>query len=164
MLELFNTINQSKVMGATILTFITGICGGWDLSIQVLLIAIAIDVVSGIYKGAKNGDLSSKRIREGMMTKTGYLLVLVLVYQFDLLVGNKEPIIRTLTAWLYIFTETVSVFENLYEVGVPIPRKLYDVLMAVKDKAGGIMTEEDFEDLHKNPPRSADQTTDQAGK
>lgn len=161
-IKIFGT--TEKVLGATFMTFITSIIGGWDLSMQVLLIAVVIDVVSGIYKGAKKGELSSKRIREGLLTKSAYLLVLVLVYQFDLLVGNSEPVFRTVATWLYIFTETVSVFENLHEVGVPIPRKLYDVLMAVKDKAGGIMTEEDFEDLHKNPPRSADQTTDQAGK
>lgn len=139
--------DSHKVIGASLMTFLTSIIGGWDLSLQVLLIAVVIDVLSGVYKGAKNGELSSRRIREGILTKSAYLLVLVLVYQFDLLVGNSEPVFRTVATWLYIFTESVSVFENLHEVGVPIPRKLYDLLMVVKDKTGGFMTDSDFESL-----------------
>lgn len=137
------------VVSAFFMTFATRIIGGWDLSIQVLLIAIIVDVLSGIYKGWKKNELKSSRIREGLLTKSVYLLMLILVYQFDLLVGNTEPVFRTLVAWLYIFTETVSVFENLYEVGVPIPKKLYEVLMVVKDKTGGCMTEDDLDNLKK---------------
>lgn len=136
-----------KIFSAFFMTFVSSIVGGWDLSIQVLLIAIIVDVMSGIYKGWKKKELQSSRIREGLLTKSVYLLMLILVYQFDLLVGNTEPVFRTLVAWLYIFTETVSVLENLYEVGVPIPKKLYEVLMVVKDKTGGFMTDSDLEDL-----------------
>ena len=144
-----DSINFYKVIGASLMTFLTSLIGGWDLSLQVLLIAIVIDILAGMCKGAKNGELSSKRIREGVMTKSAYLLVLVLVYQFDLLVGNSEPVFRTVATWLYIFTETVSVFENLHEMGVPIPKKLYDVLIVIKDKSGGFMTDSDFEELKK---------------
>lgn len=137
----------SKMVGASIMTIVTWIVGGWDLSLQVLLVAVVVDVLSGVVKGWVQGNLASKRIREGMLTKSAYLLVLILTYQLDLLVGNTEPVFRTVVAWVYIFTETVSVFENLYEVGVPIPKKLYEVLMVVKDKTGGFMTDSDLEDL-----------------
>lgn len=156
-MNLFDTFGQTqKVIGASFLTFLTSLIGGWDLSLQVLFIAVVIDVLSGLYKGAKKGELSSRRIREGVLTKSAYLLVLVLVHQFDLLVGNSEPVFRTVTTWLYIFTETVSVFENLHEVGVPIPRKVYEVLMTVKDRTGGFMTDSDFEDLKSNTNNNTD--------
>lgn len=142
------TIAQ-KWLGASFMAVITGLIGGWDLSLQVLLVAVVIDISSGIYKGWKNKEIQSKRIREGLMTKSAYLLVLVITYQFDLLVGNTDPVFRTVVAWLYIFTETVSIFENLYAVGIPIPKKLYEVLLVVKDKTGGFMDDDDFADLNK---------------
>lgn len=147
-MNLLNTFGEAhKLVGASFMTAITWMIGGWDLPLQVLMIAVIIDILSGIYKGWKKGELKSHRIREGLMTKSAYMLILILTYQFDMLVGNNTPVFRTLVAWVYIFTETVSVFENLYEVGVPIPKKLYEVLMVVKDKTGGFMTDSDLEDL-----------------
>lgn len=147
---MYETFNYTqKFLGAAFMTFLSGVIGGWDLSLQVLLVVVVVDIISGTYKGIKNGELSSKRIREGLMTKSGYLLVLILVHQFDLLFGYEEPVLRTVTAWLYIFTEAVSVIENLYEIGIPIPKKLYCILMTVKDKTGGTMVDADFENLKK---------------
>ena len=154
---MYETLNfTQKFLGASFFTLISGIIGGWDLSLQVLLVVVVVDIISGTYKGIKKGELSSRRIREGLMTKSGYLLVLILVHQFDLLFGYEEPVLRTVTAWLYIFTETVSVLENLHEIGIPIPKKLYSILMTVRDKAGGAMTDSDFEDL-KNPNKSKEE-------
>ena len=41
-------------------TFLTFIFGDWDVALQCLVIAIAIDYISGIIKAFINKDLSSK--------------------------------------------------------------------------------------------------------
>ncbi|MDK0636882.1 phage holin family protein [Clostridium perfringens] len=112
---------------------LTTLIGGWDLTLQVLLILMATDVVTGVIKGFYKGAFTSKEFRQGLMSKAGFLIVIILCYQVDTLLGNAEPIIRTTCAIFYITIEGSSIIENLGEMGVPIPKALTKRLAKLKD-------------------------------
>ena len=114
---------------------LTTLIGGWDMTLQVLLILMAVDILTGVVKGLYHGEFTSKQFRQGLISKAGFLLVLILCYQVDTLMGNAEPVIRTTCAIFYITIEGSSIIENLGEMGVPIPKALTKRLAKLKDLA-----------------------------
>ena len=86
----------------------------------VVLVAIVLDFVSGIAKGAMNGRLDSKVMREGLYHKFAYVLVLAaaatLEYGSSFLdLGYAVPIVLPVCAYIVI-TEVVSLIENIGEM------------------------------------------------
>lgn len=120
--------------------FITGVgigvlgvlLGDWDTPLRILLILMLIDTISGCFKGWYLSQFSSRAFRKGLITKSGFFLVLILAYQIDVLMQNAEPVVRTAVATAYIVVEGTSLLENLAQIGVPIPKFLTDRLGALK--------------------------------
>lgn len=77
---------------------------------------IVLDVVSGIAKGAKLGQLSSSKMREGIWHKAGYVLIITLAVLIE--VGSKHidlgfTVPLVIPACVYIIlSEVMSIFEN----------------------------------------------------
>lgn len=118
-------------------TGVTAIFGGWDTVFQVFIILMILDMITGVFKGFKEKNFSSKRMREGFVTKFGYIIVIVIATQFDRLMPANAPLLRTLALWFYIFVEGLSIIENLAHMGVPIPQGIVDRLSSLQGKGGG---------------------------
>ena len=114
---------------------VSALIGGWDFTLQVLLILIAIDIFTGVFKGLYGYSFTSKQFREGLVTKAGYILILILCFQLDTLMGNTDPVIRTVVTIFYISIEGSSIIENLGAVGVPIPEVIRERLAKLHDIA-----------------------------
>lgn len=85
-----------------------------------VFIFILLDVVSGVLKAALFGNLSSSKMREGLMHKFSYIVILVLSYmlelgQFYTGVRIDFPLITSVVAFI-IVSETMSIFENCCEM------------------------------------------------
>lgn len=120
------------------MTGLTAIFGGWDTAFQVFIICVILDMMTGVIKGWVSKDFSSKRMRRGFATKFGYFAVIVIATQFDRLMPEDAPLLRTIAIWFYIFVEGSSVLENLAQMGVPIPQFIVDRLSVFKGKGGDI--------------------------
>jgi toxin secretion/phage lysis holin len=118
-----------------IIGVVSALIGGWDFTLQVLLILIAIDILTGVFKGLHGFAFTSKQFREGLVTKAGYILILILCFQLDTLMGNTDPVIRTVVTIFYISVEGSSIIENLGAVGVPIPEVIRERLAKLHDVA-----------------------------
>ena len=116
-------------------TVVSYLIGGWDTTLQVLLVFMLLDVITGMYKAWISGLFRSKNFRQGLMTKGLFFAVLIVAYQMDLMAGNTEPVIRTITAVFYIGVEGTSLLENLGEIGVPIPSFFKKRLKVFQDTA-----------------------------
>jgi toxin secretion/phage lysis holin len=126
------------------MTGVTALFGGWDVALQVFFICLVADMVTGVLKGFYQKDFSSKRMREGFVTKFGYIIVIVLATQFDrLLLPEDAPVLRTIAIFFYIFVEGSSVLENLAQMKVPIPQAIVDRLSVLKGKDGAATLGED---------------------
>lgn len=119
------------------------IIGGWDMALQVMMILIGIDIITGVFKAFINHDFASKDFRQGIVSKAGYVVIVILAFQLDKLVGNKEPLFRTATAIFYIAVEGSSIIENLGIMGVPIPKFISQRLTQLKGSVDNKEVNED---------------------
>ena len=120
---------------STIIGVITMLIGGWSLALQILLVLMCVDIISGIIKSLKNNSYSSRQFRQGLFVKSGFFAVLILCYQVDLLLSNGVPVIRNICVLFYIAIEGSSIIENLGAMGVPIPTILVKKFQVLKEQA-----------------------------
>lgn len=120
----------SSVLACIGTTFVY-LIGGMDIAMTCLLIAIALDYISGLIKAYECKVLSSKIGFRGILKKVGVLLVVMLAVLIDRVTGNTGAI-RTLVVYYFVANEGLSIIENLAEAGVPIPKSLKKALKSLK--------------------------------
>lgn len=99
-----------------------------------------LEICSGVLKAIKNKDLDSTRFREGLLSKTGYLVQIILVILVSMML-NMPYLLYADMLWISC-SEGVSVLENLSEIGVPFPAFIKDVLEKTKSNTEEDMTKE----------------------
>ena len=110
--------------------------GGLDMLLQVFVIVLILDTVTGMTKGFSTGTYESKKFRQGLWKKCGYMLAVILAVQLDRLVGDTGAL-RTALLFCFIANEGTSIIENLGEMGVPIPEPLINAIAVLKNKGDG---------------------------
>ena len=112
-------------------TFLVYLLGGFDVAMQSLLIAIALDYVSGLIKAYNNKVLSSRIGFRGIIKKLGILIIVMIAVVVDRITGESGAI-RTLIIYYFVANEGLSIVENLGEAGLPIPEALKKALKSLK--------------------------------
>ncbi len=93
-----------------------------------LCILIIADLLTGIVKGyVKDGIISSK-LRDGGFKKCGVLVVVALSFALGVLLNDTKQLISSGVMAYYVYTEIVSVFENLNDLHVPLPPIFKNIL------------------------------------
>lgn len=105
--------------------------GGFDVALSCLVIAIALDYVSGVIKAFYTKQLSSKIGFKGLLKKIGILILVMVSVLVDRVAGNTGAI-RTLVIYYFVANEGLSIVENLAETNIPIPAVLKRALKAIK--------------------------------
>jgi toxin secretion/phage lysis holin len=116
------------------LTFLTYVIGGWDIALEVLVIFMCLDYLTGIISGYIMKTLSSAIGFKGILKKCTIIFILNVAVCLDRLMNNGTWVFRTLVAYFFIANEGISILENSVQMGLPIPQKLIDVLSQIKDK------------------------------
>lgn len=114
--------------------------GGWDMLLKTIVFLAVVDYITGVIKGIYTKQLSSETGFKGLLKKIVMFIVIAVSYSIQNLVENTIPL-REIVIMFYICNEALSLLENA-AVFVPIPDKLRDVLVQLKDKN----IEEDSED------------------
>lgn len=130
--EIMKEISSSII--ALICTGCVYLLGGWDVSLICLVVAIAIDYVSGIMKAFVMRELSSKIGLRGLLKKVGVLMVVMLAVIVDRVTG-ETGMIRSLVIYYFVANEGLSIIENLGQTGVPIPSSIKKALRALKKES-----------------------------
>lgn len=120
-----------KILGGTICTALTALFGGLDAVLAALLIFITLDYVTGIIAAIVEGKLSSKVGFLGLLKKIVILMIVVVAHTMGQALSISE--IRSLVIGFYIANEGLSILENAGRIGVPLPKKLMDVLEQLKN-------------------------------
>lgn len=110
-----------------------GIFEGFTLNTNLLTYAVLAGIVSdfatGIFKGYKaDGEIISQKLRDGGFKKAGIIFVVIMAYGLSMLFGDRTHIIFNSVQAYYVYTELVSILENLAAVGVPLPKMLRNIL------------------------------------
>lgn len=107
--------------------------GGFDNIFITLLIFIALDYITGIIKAIYQKKLNSKLGLKGFLKKLGYILIVMVASLFDSLIGDKTMAIRTLCIYFFISNEAISILENWAIMGLPLPKKIFQVFESLKE-------------------------------
>lgn len=110
---------------------ITYLFGGFDLSMQFLIILMITDYITGIITAYQLKQLCSSVGLKGIIKKCGYLVAVTIANMTDVLT-TSTGIIRGMVIYFLIANEALSVLENLGKLGVPIPNKLKSAIMKLK--------------------------------
>ena len=102
--------------------------GGCDGLIVALLCFVAVDYITGLMCAVSDKKLSSKAGFKGICRK---VLIFTLVGVANIHTGS---VLRTAVIFFYLSNEGVSLLENAAHLGLPIPKKLKEVLEQLHDK------------------------------
>lgn len=114
--------------------FLSGLLGGWDKALQVLVVLMAVDFVTGIIGAGRQRGINSDVLFWGGIRKIIVLVVVGLAATIDNWIQPGEPIFRTAAIYFYVGREGLSVIENLGKIGVPLPRAIHDFLTQLNGK------------------------------
>ena len=108
--------------------------GGWDKSLEILLIFIIMDYITGVAAAFKTKTLRSSVGFEGLMKKGAVFLIVILAAQLDRITGNAAGVFRTATAFFFIANEGLSIVENVGEMCVKLPGFITGALTKLRDE------------------------------
>jgi toxin secretion/phage lysis holin len=127
-----NIITGIKVAFALIGGWITAVLGGWDTALQVLVLFVVMDYITGLIAAWYEKKLDSRIGFRGIAKKILLFVPVALGYWLDVLLGQE--ILRSLAIWFYLANEGLSMLENLGRCGVPVLAPLKDALEQLKKK------------------------------
>ncbi len=108
--------------------------GGCDGLIFSLLIFISIDYVTGVMCAIVEKTLSSDVGFKGICRKVLIFLLVGVAHILDLHVVKTGSVLRSAVVFFYLSNEGVSILENAAHLGLPVPKKVKDVLEQLHDK------------------------------
>ena len=108
--------------------------------IQVMVIFIVLDVIFGVLRSFKEHKTNSTIGIDGIVRKIAMMftiaccIVLDYIVEIDLIAFIPENIKEAINigrvgtsqlfAFLYCIFEVLSIFKNMYKIGLPLPKKL----------------------------------------
>lgn len=116
MMELINTVltDQTKYL------------------IEIFIVILGLEMISGVLKGIKFHKLNSPTYRSGLLKKTGYFVLIALVLFISIIVQMPNLLYSIMIC--VSCAESISILENLEELGVNFPAFLKDILEVTKKK------------------------------
>ena len=122
-----------KVFVATIGTTFTWLFGAWNTALTVLVCFMILDYITGVIRAFIKKEVSSNVGLIGIARKSLILVVLIVGVLLDRLLNAGTWVFRTLIAYFYIANEGISLLENCVGLGLPVPQKLQDTLIQLKE-------------------------------
>lgn len=125
-----NVVTYLKVGVAAIVSGLGYFLGGFDAMLKILIFLMIADYLTGIIDAIQKKELNSSIGFEGIWKK---ITMLVLIGSTNLLgVAMEIEGLRYMAISFYIANETLSILENASSIGVPVPKKIKEILEQIK--------------------------------
>ncbi|MCL1866267.1 MAG: phage holin family protein [Oscillospiraceae bacterium] len=111
--------------------FLFGEIGG---VLYALIALIVLDYVTGVVDAAFHKKISSGIGFKGIQRKAMIFIVVAVANIIDVHVLAASGFLRSAVIFFFIANEGISILENAGSLGVPIPRKLLEMLEQLKSK------------------------------
>ena len=108
--------------------------GGWDMSLEILLIVMSMDYLTGIISAFRNKTVNSSIGYKGLLKKSTILIIIILAAQVDRMLGTDNHIFRNCTALSFTVNDALSILENVGKMGVKFPRFLMVALEKLQER------------------------------
>ncbi len=99
-----------------------------------LLAFMALDYITGIIVAVINRMLSSETGFKGLAKKLLILVFVALGHIIDTYILGGTPAAMSAVMLFYTANEGISIIENAAALGLPVPRKLREIMEQIKDK------------------------------
>lgn len=116
--------------------------GGCDGLLYALVAFVVIDYITGVMCAVVDKKLSSEVGFRGICKKVLIFLMVGIANILDVHVIGTGSVLRTAAIFFYISNEGVSLLENASHLGLPVSKKVKDVLEQLHDRAEGEDKEE----------------------
>ena len=107
--------------------------GNLDGLLIALLTVIILDYITGIVCAKINRNLSSATGFKGLAKKGFMLSIVVIANIIDTQVIKSGSAFRSAVICFYLVNESISILENAGNIGVPLPKKLKDILIQLRE-------------------------------
>lgn len=114
--------------------------------LHLLLLLMFLDIITGIFKAAKNQNLWSRKSLFGYARKLLVLVMIILANVIDQILGMSGAITYA-TVLFYIANEGLSIIENLAELEVLIPPNVAEKLKVIEGYKEESISDEIREEL-----------------
>lgn len=100
-----------------------------------LVAFMATDYITGVVVAAINKQLSSEVGFKGLAKKLMILVFVSLGHIADMYVLGGTPVAMSAVMLFYIANEGLSIIENAGNLGLPVPKKLKDIMVQLKKES-----------------------------
>ena len=120
--------------------FVCGLAGFLWGQLDGLLIAlitfICLDYITGLIVGAVQRKLNSQTSFVGLARKALILVIVAVAHIVDTqILGGASSVCRSAVIGFYLANEGLSILENAGKLGLPLPKKLRNVLEQLREKS-----------------------------
>ncbi|WP_349948418.1 phage holin family protein [Lacrimispora sp. BS-2] len=109
------------------------VMGGFDGFLYALIVFVVVDYMTGVMVGISNKELSSQIGFRGIFKKVVIFSLVAVAHIIDTHVIQNGSVLRTTVIFFYLSNEGISILENAALIGLPIPKKMKDVLEQLKE-------------------------------
>lgn len=118
------------VGGATV----TYLFGGWSTLLQILLVFIIVDYLTGLLAAWYEAKLNSKVGFRGIGKKIMILVLVAVAHSLDKVLGGNS-FVQDAVIFFYLANELLSILENAGKTGLPIPSALTKAVAVLNQKS-----------------------------
>ena len=127
--------NMIQMVFAAIGGWLGYFLGGCDGLIIALVVFVVVDYLTGILCAIEDRSLSSEVGFKGIAKKVVIFLLVGIANILDVEVIGTGSVLRTAVIFFYLSNEGISILENSTHLGLPVPKKLKDVLEQIHDRS-----------------------------
>lgn len=139
------------------------VIGGWDMSLEILLIVMVLDYLTGVAGAFRNKTVNSSIGYKGLLKKSTILIVIVLAAQVDRMLGTDNHVFRNCTALSFTVNDALSVMENVGRMGIRFPKFLVAALEKLQHQIEA-MPEQDEHSISTTNNKPSDATNSEPDK
>ena len=115
--------------------FLGAFLGGLDGMLYALIGFVAVDYVTGVTAALAEKKLSSQVGFKGIAQKLMIFALVGIGHVIDSKLIGAGSTVRTAVTMFYLSNEGISITENAARIGLPLPKKLKNVLLQLKSEA-----------------------------
>ncbi len=129
--------------------------GGWNTVLEILLIVMALDYLTGVANAFKSHSVSSSAGYKGLVKKSTIFIIVILSAQIDKMLGPDNHLFRDCTAISFSINDALSILENAGSMGLKFPAFLYSALVKIQKQADNT-GDKAVEAIHETAPSKKD--------
>ena len=127
--------NEIQLIIATIGGYLGYFLGGYDVFMYALIIFMIVDYLTGVMVAIFEKKLSSNVGFKGLFKKGLILIMVGIGNVIDVCILNNGNAIRAAVIFFYMSNEGISIIENSAKIGLPVPKKLTEVLEQINKES-----------------------------